>query len=84
MRLINANQKEEEKMSEVQQALQSVNWGLIAPVIVIQFILMVVAVIDLIRIKSTTGPKWLWLLIILFINIIGPVIYFVFGRRHSK
>ena len=71
-------------MSELQQALQSDNWGLIAPVIVIQFILMLVAVIDLIRIKSTKGPKWLWLLIILFINIIGPVIYLVFGRRHTR
>ncbi|MGE6752422.1 PLD nuclease N-terminal domain-containing protein [Rossellomorea sp. NPDC071047] len=70
-------------MNELQEAFKSINWGIIAPVILIQFILMVVAVIDLIRIKSTNGPKWLWVLIILFINIIGPVVYFVFGRRQD-
>ncbi|OXS62177.1 PLD nuclease N-terminal domain-containing protein [Rossellomorea vietnamensis] len=70
-------------MNELQQSLQAINWGLIAPVIIIQLILMVVAMIDVIRIKSTNGPKWLWVLIIIFINIIGPVIYFIFGRRQN-
>jgi Phospholipase_D-nuclease N-terminal len=70
-------------MNELQEVFQSINWGLIAPVILIQLILVVVAVIDLIRIKATNGPKWLWVLIILFINIIGPVVYFIFGRRNN-
>ncbi|MGG4168340.1 PLD nuclease N-terminal domain-containing protein [Rossellomorea vietnamensis] len=71
-------------MNEIQQSLQAINWGLIAPVIVIQLILIVVAMIDVIRIKSTNGPKWLWVIIIIFINIIGPVIYFIFGRRQNR
>lgn len=70
-------------MNDLQEILNSVNWGLIAPVIVLQLILMVVAVIDLIRIKSTNGPKWVWLLVVLLINIIGPIIYFIFGRRQN-
>ncbi|EOL42395.1 PLDc N-terminal domain-containing protein [Enterococcus phoeniculicola] len=26
------------------------------------------------------GNKWVWVIIVLFFQIIGPVIYFVFGR----
>ncbi|MGD6967182.1 PLD nuclease N-terminal domain-containing protein [Rossellomorea vietnamensis] len=70
-------------MTELQQVLESINWGLVAPLLIIQLILMVTALVDLIRIKNTNGPKWLWVLIILFINIIGPIIYFVIGRRQN-
>ncbi|TYS18797.1 PLDc_N domain-containing protein [Rossellomorea vietnamensis] len=70
-------------MTELQQVLESINWGLVAPLLIIQLILIVTALVDLIRIKNTNGPKWLWVLIILFINIIGPIIYFVIGRRQN-
>ncbi|MGD6802975.1 PLDc_N domain-containing protein [Rossellomorea vietnamensis] len=70
-------------MTELQQVLESINWGLVAPLLIIQLILMVTALVDLIRVKNTNGPKWLWVLIILFINIIGPIIYFVIGRRQN-
>ncbi|MGF2616708.1 PLDc_N domain-containing protein [Rossellomorea vietnamensis] len=70
-------------MAELQEVIDSINWGLVAPLLIIQLILMVTALVDLIRIKNTNGPKWLWVLIILFINIIGPIIYFVIGRRQN-
>jgi hypothetical protein len=70
-------------MTELQQALESINWGLVAPLIIIQFILMITALVDVIRIKDTNGPKWLWVLLILFVNIIGPIAYFVIGRRQN-
>ncbi|MBO0958332.1 PLDc_N domain-containing protein [Neobacillus sp. MM2021_6] len=54
---------------------------IIAPILIIQLILLIVAIIDLVKIEKTNGPKWLWALIILFINIIGPILYFVIGRR---
>ncbi|WML40204.1 PLD nuclease N-terminal domain-containing protein [Neobacillus sp. OS1-2] len=54
---------------------------IIAPILIIQLILLIVAMIDLVKIEKTNGPKWLWALIILFINIIGPILYFVIGRR---
>ncbi|WP_419960553.1 PLDc N-terminal domain-containing protein [Psychrobacillus sp. BM2] len=61
----------------------SIPWMLILPLLIIQLLLVVVAVIDLVRVKNTNGPKWMWALIIIFINIIGPVIYFIVGRRNE-
>jgi hypothetical protein len=63
--------------------LEGLNWGLLAPIFIIQLILLIVSLIDLFRIEKTNGPKWLWVLIILIINIIGPILYFVIGRRSN-
>lgn len=63
--------------------LESVNWALLAPVLVIQVILFIIALVDLIRIEKTNGPKWIWVLVIVFVNIIGPILYFVLGRRNN-
>ena len=54
---------------------------ILLPIFVIQLILMIVALIALFKTDQTKGPKWVWLLIILLLNIIGPVIFFIFGRR---
>ncbi|WML60098.1 PLD nuclease N-terminal domain-containing protein [Neobacillus sp. PS2-9] len=59
------------------------NLPIIAPIFIIQLILIVVAIIDLVRIDQTKGPKWIWVIIILFVNIIGPILYFVIGRRNN-
>jgi len=56
---------------------------IIAPILIIQLILLIVSIIDLVKIEKTNGPKWLWALIIIFINIIGPILYFVIGRRSN-
>jgi hypothetical protein len=65
------------------EMLEGINWGIFAPILVIQFILLLVAIIDLVRNENPKGPKWLWLIIILFVNIIGPILYFVIGRRND-
>lgn len=62
-------------------SLQSVDWGLVAPLIVIHFILLVIALVDCLRSSRVNGPKWMWILIILFINLVGPVLYFLLGRK---
>lgn len=50
------------------------------PILVVQLLLMIVALVDLARREKTRGPKWLWSLIIIFGELLGPIIYFVFGR----
>ena len=54
---------------------------LIAPLVIIQLTLIVIALIDLNKRPATRGPRWLWVLIILFVNLIGPLLYFVVGRE---
>jgi len=53
------------------------------PVLIIQLVLMISALVDLVRREHTRGPKWVWALVILFINYIGPIIYFVVGRKEE-
>jgi uncharacterized membrane protein len=63
--------------------LEGISWGLIAPFFIIQLILLIVSFVDLSRIEKTNGPKLLWVFIIVFVNIIGPILYFVIGRRND-
>jgi hypothetical protein len=65
------------------EVIESLNWAIIAPFFIIQLILLLVAIIDLVKIEKTNGPKWLWAIIILVVNIIGPILYFVIGRRNN-
>jgi uncharacterized membrane protein YhaH (DUF805 family) len=51
------------------------------PIFLIQVTLMVFALVDLVRREHTKGPKWMWALIVIFINIIGPVVYLFVGRE---
>lgn len=61
------------------------NWKqwipLLVPIFLLQLGLMIFALVDLIRRKRTKGPKWVWALVIVLINLIGPVIYFIIGRE---
>jgi hypothetical protein len=51
------------------------------PILVLQIALMIVALVDLIRRERTRGPKWVWAVVIVFFNILGPVIYLLVGRE---
>lgn len=51
------------------------------PLIIIQFALMIFALVDVIRRERTFGPKWFWLVLILAVNLFGPLAYFIFGRK---
>lgn len=65
------------------EQLNEIPWAAIAPILVLHLILMITAFISCMREEETKGPKWMWILIILFINLIGPVLYFVIGRRND-
>ncbi len=51
------------------------------PLAVIELTLAVVALVDLARRKKVRGDsKIIWALLIIFINIIGPIVYLIGGR----
>lgn len=54
---------------------------LIIPIVLLQLILMVIALVDLARRERTNGPKWLWAVIIIVGELIGPIVYFIIGRK---
>jgi hypothetical protein len=56
---------------------------LLAPLLVVWFILLVVGLRDLIPRRQTRGPKWVWYVVVICFSMIGPVAYFLFGRDES-
>lgn len=53
---------------------------LLIPVIILELGLMVAALVDLVKREKTKGPKWVWILVIVFVNLFGPIVYFQVGR----
>ncbi len=54
----------------------------IIPLVLIQLILMIVALIDLSkREKVRWLPKWAWAIIIIIGELLGPILYFILGRE---
>lgn len=56
---------------------------LLIPLFLVQLGLMIAGIIDLVKREKTKGPKWMWVIIVVFVNIIGPIIYFVVGREEE-
>jgi len=56
---------------------------LLAPLILIELVLLIAGFIDLAKAeRRTRGPKWVWA-VVMFLSIIGPVIYFLAGREET-
>ncbi len=63
------------------QFAQFARWiPLFIPIALLELGLMVFALMDLFRRANTRGPKWVWILVIVLVNLIGPIVYFLFGR----
>jgi 4-amino-4-deoxy-L-arabinose transferase-like glycosyltransferase len=56
---------------------------LILPLVAVQLALMIAALVDLARRERTRGPKWLWALIIVLGELLGPIAYFLLGRQEE-
>ena len=57
--------------------------ALLIPIVAIQLGLMIGALIDLEREERRVrgGSKAVWAVVIVFVNIVGPILYFVAGRE---
>ena len=70
-------------MSEIPAILADI-WMLLLPVLIVQLILLVAAVISILRKdipQNRTLDKILWLVIVILVNIIGPILYFAIGSK---
>ncbi|PYI51627.1 PLD nuclease N-terminal domain-containing protein [Paenibacillus flagellatus] len=67
----------------MEQLFDTIDWRLLLPVFAIQLVLLAVALVDCIRAERTRGPKWLWIPVIVLVQMIGPVLYFVFGKERD-
>ncbi len=56
---------------------------ILIPVAVIQVILMTTALVFLFRAHAVRGNKWIWVAIIVIVNILGPILFFAFGRKDT-
>lgn len=57
---------------------------IILPVIVVGALLVSIALIDLYRHRNTRKNVLIWTLIIIFVNVLGPILYFVIGRKDGE
>lgn len=54
---------------------------LVIPIALLQLILMIVALVDIAKREKTNGPKWIWVLVVVLGELLGPIVYFIFGRK---
>jgi hypothetical protein len=54
---------------------------LIAPLLLLELGMIVIALRDLWRRERVRGHKWMWAMIILFVSLFGPILYLLLGRE---
>ena len=53
----------------------------VLPVVIIQLVLLITALVSLVKKQVPGSDKALWAILIIFVNIIGPIIYFAVGSN---
>ncbi|WP_026073354.1 PLDc N-terminal domain-containing protein [Robertmurraya massiliosenegalensis] len=61
--------------------VSDINWAIVMPLIILQAILAISALVNCFKQEETNGPKWMWVIIILCISLFGPIIYFIMGPK---
>lgn len=57
---------------------------ILVPLVLLQLALMITALVHLVRNeKLNQNNKIIWALVIIFVNLIGPIIYLIFGRKED-
>jgi hypothetical protein len=70
-------------MKEFGELLQMLPY--LVPLIVLNTVLLVVALVDLAKRKRVTGGnKVIWVLVTVGIQLIGPVVYLIAGRKEDS
>jgi hypothetical protein len=65
---------------ELQLILQYLPY--LVPILILQYGLMLYALVDVIRRERVRYlPRWAWMLIVLLVNIVGPLVYLLIGRE---
>ena len=64
-------------MNEIMEMLP-----LLIPLIIIQYALLIYAVVHILKHnKYKNGNRVMWLIIVLLINFVGPILYFILGKE---
>ncbi len=56
---------------------------LLIPLVILQLGLQIYSLVDLYRQKEVKGAKWIWALVILLGQLIGPVVYLLVARKEE-
>jgi hypothetical protein len=54
---------------------------LLIPIALLQLGLLIAALVDILKREKTKGPKWVWIIVVVIFNLLGPIAYFIFGRN---
>ena len=60
-------------------------WPFLLPIVIVQLVFAITALIHVLKHPHYRfGNKGMWILIVLLVQIIGPITYFVFGRGEEQ
>ncbi len=73
-------------MNDITSTFEAMSPGLLVGLgvlVVVELVLLISALVSIARrpAESLNGPKWLWVVLVLFVNTVGPIIYFLVARK---